>query len=168
MFVLREVFEIPYEETTKTVAKAPPRSGRSCTVPTVRRPTAAACRWTEPSVRRLSRSSWPRSPPATPADFRLLMQQRSSRVLNVAGKLAVNPKGFHQHLTSAIDEVQFGTTLSRELAQEVFGRSDFDESEGRSPLPLNPHHGSRLTPRCSGSLSTMPSTWSALASGSTS
>ena len=29
----------------------------------------------------------------------------------------------------------------------MFGRSDFDESEGRSPLPLNPHHASRPTPQ---------------------
>lgn len=80
-----------------------------------------------------------------PADFIFVVQQRSSRVLNVADRLSVMPKAFHQHLVSPVDEVSVGTTLRRELEEELFGREDVDESRGRSKLALNPYHGQALT-----------------------
>lgn len=75
-----------------------------------------------------------------PADFAFVVQQRSSKVLNVAGRLSVMPKAFHQHLVSPDDEVSVGTTLRRELEEELFGREDVDESWGRPKLALNPYH----------------------------
>jgi transcriptional regulator with XRE-family HTH domain len=74
------------------------------------------------------------------ADFAFVVQQRSGTVLNVAGRLSVMPKAFHQHLVSPADEVGVGTTLRRELEEELFGREDFDEGGGRPKLALNPYH----------------------------
>lgn len=80
-----------------------------------------------------------------PADFAFVVQQRSSKVLNVAGRLSVMPKAFHQHLVSPEDEVSVGTTLRRELEEELFGREDVDESWGRPKLSLTPYHEQALS-----------------------
>jgi hypothetical protein len=79
------------------------------------------------------------------ADFLLVVQQRSDRVLNVHGGLAVIPKGFHQHAVSARDEVYIGATLYRELEEELFGRAEFDASPGRGAVGLNPYTLDRLS-----------------------
>jgi transcriptional regulator with XRE-family HTH domain len=80
-----------------------------------------------------------------PADFLIVVQRRSSRVLNVPGRLAVIPKGFHQHMRDAREEVCLSATVYRELEEELFGRRDFDEATGRSQLGLVPHHVNLLT-----------------------
>jgi hypothetical protein len=80
---------------------------------------------------------------AHPADFLLVIQQRSDRVLNVPGSLSVMPRAFHQHLVDAQEEVALGMTVARELEEEMFGRIDVDESRGRSELALNPQSASR-------------------------
>jgi transcriptional regulator with XRE-family HTH domain len=80
------------------------------------------------------------------ADFLIVVSRRSSRVLNQQGRLAVIPKGFHQHLRDARDEVCLGTTVYRELEEELLGRTDLDESTGRGRLGLHPYHVDRLTP----------------------
>lgn len=83
-----------------------------------------------------------------PADFLFVVQRRSRRVLNGASALSVLPKSFHQHTVSASDEVHLGTTVYRELEEELFGRQEFEEggdSGGRGPLGLNPYHADRLT-----------------------
>jgi hypothetical protein len=41
-------------------------------------------------------------------DYALLIQQRSARVLNVAGRLAVIPKAFHQPMVDAVTECNMG------------------------------------------------------------
>jgi hypothetical protein len=79
------------------------------------------------------------------ADFMIVVSVRSSRVLHQQGRLAVTPKGFHQHLRDARDEVYLGTTVYRELEEELLGRTDLDESAGRGQLGLHPYHADRLT-----------------------
>ncbi|WP_143115974.1 transcriptional regulator [Lentzea xinjiangensis] len=74
------------------------------------------------------------------ADYVLLVQERSSRVLNAAGRLAVIPKGFHQPLTDFRGEAAVGATIRRELEEELFGRLDVDgtSAEVRSAAPMHP------------------------------
>jgi hypothetical protein len=61
-----------------------------------------------------------------PADFVLLIQERSARVVNVAGKLAVIPKAFHQPISEPVEEADLVTTLERELEEELLGRRDLE------------------------------------------
>lgn len=62
-----------------------------------------------------------------PADYALLIQERSGRVLNAAGKLAVIPKAFHQPIDEPADEVQLVATIIRELEEELLGREDLEQ-----------------------------------------
>jgi hypothetical protein len=80
-----------------------------------------------------------------PADFLVVVQRRSSRVLNLRGALSVIPKGFHQHLVSPRDDVALGVTVHREMEEELFGRIDFDEEAGRLALGLDPHNPTLLS-----------------------
>ena len=86
----------------------------------------------------------PRDPFRGGADYALLVQERSSRVLNAVGRLAVIPKGFHQPLTDPRADVQIGATLRRELEEELFGRTDVDGTAGQQRAAL-PMHPSRLS-----------------------
>ncbi|MEV0054321.1 transcriptional regulator [Saccharopolyspora shandongensis] len=73
-------------------------------------------------------------------DYVLLIQQRSGHVLNAARRLAVIPKGFHQPMTDIQADAQLGTTLLREMEEELFGRSEVDSTIGvpRVAAPLHP------------------------------
>lgn len=74
-------------------------------------------------------------------DYALLVQQRSGRVLNVAGRLAVIPKAFHQPMVDSIAESAIGSTVERELEEELFGRADLDQlaaAAGRRAAPRHP------------------------------
>ncbi|WP_210435191.1 transcriptional regulator [Saccharopolyspora sp. ASAGF58] len=73
-------------------------------------------------------------------DYALLIQQRSGHVLNAARRLAVIPKGFHQPMTDIQADAQLGTTLLREMEEELFGRSEVDSTIGapRAAAPLHP------------------------------
>ena len=72
-------------------------------------------------------------------DYVLLVQERSSRVLNAARRLAVIPKAFHQPLIDFSDDAQISATLERELEEELLGRTDIDSTtaERRLADPLN-------------------------------
>lgn len=72
------------------------------------------------------------------ADYVLLIQERSGRVINASGQLAVIPKAFHQPLASAWDEVKISTTLMREVEEELLGRDDLETAD---PAHVNPLHG---------------------------
>ncbi|KRB42984.1 hypothetical protein [Terrabacter sp. Root181] len=80
-----------------------------------------------------------------PADYVLLIQQRSSRVLNGAGRIAVIPKCFHQPTNEATAEVDVRLTLLRETEEELFGRAETDNSLGPSSV-ADLLHPSRMTP----------------------
>jgi hypothetical protein len=76
-----------------------------------------------------------------PADFVLLTQKRSRQVLNGVGRLSVIPRGFHQPLTDFRADAAIGSTLRRELEEELFCRVDVDNtiSEGRVADPMHPN-----------------------------
>lgn len=72
-------------------------------------------------------------------DYLLLVQRRSSTVLNLAGRLSVIPRAFHQPINEAGREIFFSKTLERELEEELLGREDLDLlAEDRRVDPLHP------------------------------
>jgi DNA-binding XRE family transcriptional regulator len=77
-------------------------------------------------------------------DYVLLVQERSGHVLNAASQLAVIPKGFHEPLADYRVDAQIGTTLMREMEEELFGRSDVDSTISRHMVAA-PMHPSRLS-----------------------
>nr|WP_232327817.1 transcriptional regulator [Kibdelosporangium sp. MJ126-NF4]CEL13521.1 hypothetical protein [Kibdelosporangium sp. MJ126-NF4]CTQ99206.1 hypothetical protein [Kibdelosporangium sp. MJ126-NF4] len=86
----------------------------------------------------------PADPYRGPADFALLVQERSGTVLNAAGRLAVIPKAFHQPLKDARADARISATLLRELEEELFGRDEVDGTVGGHRLAA-PMHPSRLS-----------------------
>lgn len=82
----------------------------------------------------------PASPFRGPADYLLLVQERSGSVVNAVSRLAVIPKGFHQPLTDFRADAQIGATLRREMEEELFGREDIDNtvSDQRKADPMHP------------------------------
>lgn len=86
----------------------------------------------------------PADPNRGPADYALLVQERSAHVLNGARRLAVIPKGFHQPLKDVRADARIGATLRREMEEELFGRSEVDSTAGNSRVAA-PMHPSRLT-----------------------
>ena len=77
------------------------------------------------------------------ADYLLLVQERSGDVVNAARRLAVIPKGFHQPMADYRADAQIGSTLRRELEEELFGREDIDNTIGQG-RHADPMHPSRL------------------------
>jgi hypothetical protein len=86
----------------------------------------------------------PADPHRGPADYLVLVQERSGHVLNAARRLAVIPKGFHQPLTDIRADVQIGATLLREMEEELFGRDDLDNTLGEL-RHADPMHPSRMS-----------------------
>ncbi|MGB3438578.1 MAG: transcriptional regulator [Actinophytocola sp.] len=86
----------------------------------------------------------PADPFRGPADYVLLVQERSGHVVNAARRLAVIPKGFHEPLTDYRTDVHIGATLRREMEEELFGRDDIDSTHGEQ-LQADPMHPSRLS-----------------------
>jgi len=76
-----------------------------------------------------------------PSDYVLLIQERSSRVINVAGRIAVIPKAFHQPMVEVGAEVQLSSSLERELEEELLGRDELTGlATGGYVAPLHPQH----------------------------
>jgi transcriptional regulator with XRE-family HTH domain len=76
-------------------------------------------------------------------DFVLLVQERSARVLNVTGRLAVVPKAFHGPTVEATEEARLSASLEREVEEELLGRQDLEQlTEGsyRRADPFHPDH----------------------------
>jgi hypothetical protein len=86
----------------------------------------------------------PASPLRGPADYVLLVQERSGHVVNAARRLAVIPKGFHEPMTDYRADVQLAATLRREMEEELFGRDDIDTTAGEQRR-ADPMHPSRLS-----------------------
>ena len=86
----------------------------------------------------------PADPFRGPADYVLLVQERSGRVVNAARQLAVIPKGFHQPLTDYRADARIGATLRREIEEELFGRDDIDNTVSHQRV-ADPMHPSRLS-----------------------
>jgi hypothetical protein len=77
-------------------------------------------------------------------DYVLLIQERSGRTLNEAGRLAVIPKAFHEPLIDFNDDAHLKATIEREMEEELFGRDDVD-STVYSRRHADPLHLSRLS-----------------------
>jgi transcriptional regulator with XRE-family HTH domain len=105
----------------------------------------------------------PADPHRGSQDYLLLIQERSGRVLNAAGRLAVIPKAFHRPLADHRADARIGATLRRELEKELFGRADVDNTAGgqRAADPMHPRrlsapmrwlteHPERLRMECTG------------------
>ena len=80
-----------------------------------------------------------------PADYLLLIQERSPQVVNATGRLAAIPKCFHQPINDATRDLGLGRTMMRELEEELFGRDELDAGRGGNTI-ADPMHPSRLTP----------------------
>jgi hypothetical protein len=78
------------------------------------------------------------------ADYAIVVQERSARVLNAAGLLAVIPKAFHQPLSDFSDDAQLSATLERELEEELLGREELELAGGPGQR-LDPLHRTRLS-----------------------
>ncbi len=78
------------------------------------------------------------------ADYALLVQERSGKVVNAAGRLSVIPKGFHRPLADVRADAHLGTTLRRKFEEELLGRVDLDNTNGRLRM-VDPMHPSRLS-----------------------
>jgi hypothetical protein len=86
----------------------------------------------------------PADPYRGPADYALLVQERSATVLNGARRLSVIPKAFHQPLKDAQADARVSATLLREMEEELFGRAEVDGTLGGHRLAA-PMHPSRLS-----------------------
>jgi hypothetical protein len=78
-------------------------------------------------------------------DFVLLVQERSARVLNVTGKLAVVPKAFHEPTVELAGEVSLSASLEREFEEELLGRQDLEQLSETSHRQVDPFHPDRLS-----------------------
>jgi hypothetical protein len=78
-------------------------------------------------------------------DYVLLVQERSARVLNVTGRLAVVPKAFHGPTTEAAEEAHLSASLERELEEELLGREDLEQVSERSFRRADPFHTDQLS-----------------------
>jgi transcriptional regulator with XRE-family HTH domain len=80
------------------------------------------------------------------ADYALLVQERSPRVLNAVGKLAVIPKAFHQPTVEPAAEADLSTSLQRELEEELLGREELGNLFGRDFRKIDPLHADLRSP----------------------
>ena len=80
------------------------------------------------------------------ADYALLVQERSPRVLNAVGRLAVIPKAFHQPTVEPAAEADLSTSLQRELEEELLGREELGSLFGRDFRKVDPLHADLLSP----------------------
>jgi transcriptional regulator with XRE-family HTH domain len=77
-------------------------------------------------------------------DFALVIQERSSLVLNAVRRLSVIPKGFHQPMTDINGDTRIMTTMLRKMEEELFGRSDVGNTTGEHRVAV-PMHPSKLS-----------------------
>jgi transcriptional regulator with XRE-family HTH domain len=80
------------------------------------------------------------------ADYALLVQERSPRVLNAVGRLAVIPKAFHQPTVEPAAEADLSTSLQRELEEELLGREELGSLFGRDFRKVDPLHADLRSP----------------------
>jgi transcriptional regulator with XRE-family HTH domain len=78
-------------------------------------------------------------------DYVLLVQERSARVLNVTGRLAVVPKAFHEPTNEAAEEAYLSASLERELEEELLGREDLEQVSERSFRHVDPFAADQLS-----------------------
>jgi transcriptional regulator with XRE-family HTH domain len=79
------------------------------------------------------------------ADYALLVQERSPRVLNAVGKLAVIPKAFHQPTVEPAAEAHLSASLRRELEEELLGREELGTLFTSDFRKVDPFHAELLS-----------------------
>lgn len=72
--------------------------------------------------------------------YRMLIQERSTRVLNATGMLSVIPKAFHQPVHDLLGDAALSATIERELEEELFGRTDLDQLAAETHRRIAPLH----------------------------
>lgn len=77
-------------------------------------------------------------------DYLLLVQKRSARVVNVASRLAVIPKAFHQPLNDD-QETCLSATVDREFEEELLGRADLEQITAEDDRRAAPRHPEALS-----------------------
>lgn len=82
--------------------------------------------------------------PSGETDYALLVQERSNAVVNAPHQLTVIPKGFHQPLTDDEADARIRNSLLREIEEELFGRTDLDNTHGQTRA-LSPMHPRRMS-----------------------
>jgi transcriptional regulator with XRE-family HTH domain len=80
-----------------------------------------------------------------PADFALLVQERSPRVLNVVGRLAVIPKAFHGPTIEPQAEADLSASVHRELEEELLGRDELGNVFDEGLRKVDPFHSDLLS-----------------------
>jgi hypothetical protein len=78
-------------------------------------------------------------------DYVLFTQERSSTVMNLAGKLATIPTGFHQPTGEHAHEARLSATLRREFEEELLGRQDLEQIEPHAHSHVDLLHAQHLT-----------------------
>ena len=78
-------------------------------------------------------------------DYALLVQERSPRVLNAVGKLAVIPKAFHQPTVEPAAEAHLSASLLRELEEELLGREELGDLFSSDFRKVDPFHPDLLS-----------------------
>ncbi|MBC7274965.1 hypothetical protein [Nocardioides sp.] len=96
---------------------------------------------------------------ARPADFALIIQERGAKVLNASRRLAVIPKCFHEPTSEPTWEVSVGTSLARELEEELFGKAEVDTTLD-TRRRIDPMHPDLLTGPMRYLTEAGPSAWS--------
>jgi hypothetical protein len=80
-----------------------------------------------------------------PGDYALLVQERSPRVLNVVGRLAVIPKAFHGPTVEPAAEADLSTSVHRELEEELLGRDELGNVFDQGLRKVDPFHTDLLS-----------------------
>jgi hypothetical protein len=80
-----------------------------------------------------------------PGDFALLVQERSPRVLNVVGRLAVIPKAFHGPTVEPQAEADLSASVHRELEEELLGRDELGNVFDEGLRKVDPFHTDLLS-----------------------
>jgi hypothetical protein len=80
-----------------------------------------------------------------PPDYALLVQERSPRVLNVVGRLAVIPKAFHGPIVEPSAEADLSTSVHRELEEELLGRDELGNVFDQGLRKVDPFHTDLLS-----------------------
>jgi hypothetical protein len=80
-----------------------------------------------------------------PADYALLVQERSPRVVNVVGRLAVIPKAFHGPTVEPAAEADLSTSVHRELEEELLGRDELGNVFDQGLRKVDPFHADLLS-----------------------
>jgi hypothetical protein len=80
-----------------------------------------------------------------PPDYALLVQERSPRVLNVVGRLAVIPKAFHGPTVEPSAEADLSTSVHRELEEELLGRDELGNVFDEGLRKVDPFHANLLS-----------------------